>query len=310
MPHDHAAQSGHAHHHHIDPEAGDKKVIAAIAVNIALTVAQIVAGLIAGSLALVADAIHNLSDAISLGIAFAARKIGRRPSDKHMTFGYERVEIVAALINYTTLIVIALYLGYEGVLRLIDPQPVTGWIVVIVAGFALVIDMVTALLTYRMAQHSVNMKAAFLHNVADALGSVAVIVAGSLILLYDWRIVDPLVTLGISAYILWQSWGGLKPVVRMLMLGAPVGTDAEEVLAAMRAMPDVTDVHHLHLWQMDESRTALEAHIVTEGDMADIRAGLRQMLERRFGIDHSTLEIERPEHACQARSGDGIGCIC
>ena len=139
---------GHGHHHHVDLEAGDRRVFAAIAVNMGLTVAQIVGGIVSGSLALIADALHNFSDAISLIIAFGARKIARRPRDAEMTFGYGRVEVVAALINYTTLIVIGLYLLYEAAMRFADPQPVEGWLIVIIAGIALIVDAVTAALTY------------------------------------------------------------------------------------------------------------------------------------------------------------------
>ena len=173
----------HGHNHFPGADAGDRRVLLAVAVNVLLTAAQIIGGIVAGSLALVADAIHNLSDAISLGIAFAARRIARRPSNEAMTFGYVRAEIVAALINYTTLIVIGLYLVYEAILRFIEPQPVQGWLIVIIASVALVVDLVTALLTYTLSKHSMNIRAAFLHNVADALGSIGVIIAGTLIIL-------------------------------------------------------------------------------------------------------------------------------
>ena len=144
-----------------------------------------------------------------------------------MTFGYGRVEVVAALINYTTLIVIGLYLLYEAAMRFADPQPVEGWLIVIIAGIALIVDVVTAALTYAMSKSSVNIRAAFLHNVADALGSVAVIVAGTLILLYDWRLIDPLVTVLIAGYILWQSFREIGPVIRILMLGSPPEIETE-----------------------------------------------------------------------------------
>ena len=127
---------GHHHHHHIDPEDGDRRVALAVVVNLGLTVAQVIGGILSGSLALIADALHNFSDAISLIIAFGARKIARRPADADMTFGYGRAEVVAALINYTTLIVIGLYLLYEAAMRFIDPQGVDGWLVVIIAGIA------------------------------------------------------------------------------------------------------------------------------------------------------------------------------
>lgn len=291
------------HHHHVDPEAGDRRVFFAIAVNLGLTVVQIVGGVLSGSLALVADAIHNFSDAISLVIAFAARKIARQPANAQMTFGYGRAEIVAALVNYTTLIVIAAYLVYEGVLRLFDPQPVDGWLVVVIAGVALLVDVVTALLTFSMSKNSMNIRAAFLHNVADALGSVAVIVAGTLILLYDWRLIDPLVTLGIAGYILWMTFSEIGGAIRILMLGSPSDLESADVAAAIETVDQVADVHHVHLWQIDEYATSLEAHIAVEAgawNEADaIKDRIRALLVEKFGITHSMLEMECHNHMCE-----------
>jgi cobalt-zinc-cadmium efflux system protein len=295
MAHDHAP--------HIDPETGDRRVAWAVAVNLGLTAVQIAAGIVSGSLALIADAVHNLADAMSLIIAFAARKIARRPSDADMTFGYGRVEVVAALVNYTTLIVIALYLVYEAAMRFADPPGVEGWIVVAVAGVAVVIDAVTALLTWRLSKQSMNIRAAFLHNLSDALGSVAVIFAGTLILLYDWRLIDPVVTLGIAGYILWLSVKGILPVTRILMLGSPEGLAADEVCDAIQAVPGVMSVHHLHLWQMQEQVSALEAHVVLDrsgvDEAAAVKQRIRDVLSDRFGIGHSTIETESPDEACQ-----------
>ncbi|SDY46825.1 cobalt-zinc-cadmium efflux system protein [Jannaschia faecimaris] len=281
-------------HSHIDPDAGDRRVAGAIVVNLGLTIAQIVAGSVSGSLAMIADAIHNLSDALTLLIAFAARKIARRPADARMTFGYGRAEMVAALVNYTTLAVLSLWLMWEGVARLFDPQPVAGWIVVIVAGIALAVDLVTAALTYTMSKNSANIRAAFLHNLADALGSVGVIVAGTLILLFDWRIVDPIVTLGIAGYILWHVWKGTPRVVRMLMLGAPPGIETHSVLRAMEGVAGVASVHHLHLWEMQEGVAVVDAHIVAEvgTGAVDLRARVARLLHDSFGVGHATLEIE------------------
>ena len=300
---------GHGHHHHVDPEAGDRKVFAAIAVNMGLTVAQIVGGILSGSLALIADALHNFSDAISLVIAFAARKIARRPRDADMTFGYGRVEVVAALINYTTLIVIGLYLLYEAAMRFADPQPVEGWLIVIIAGVALIVDAATASLTYTMSKSSVNIRAAFLHNVADALGSIAVIVAGTLILLYDWRLVDPLVTVMIAGYILWQSFREIGPVIRILMLGSPPDIETHGVLDAVCDTPGVTGIHHAHFWQMDEHYAALDAHVVIEegrwGQADAIKERIKTHLANEFGIEHTTLELECAHHACDDPSEFG-----
>jgi len=290
------------HHHHIDPQAGDRRIALAVAVNLLLTVAQIIGGILSGSLALIADALHNLSDAASLVIAFAARRIARRPADEDMTFGYGRAEVVAALINFTTLILLAIYLAYEAVLRLINPTDVEGWTVVIIAAIALAVDTITALLTYAMSKSSANIRAAFLHNLADALGSVAVIVAGTLILLYDWRLADPLITLFISAYILWHALSEIGGVIRILMLGAPAGMAFSDVAAAITAQDGVSSTHNLHLWQMQEHEPALEAHLVIapgRWEEADaIKSALKHTLASRFDIHHVTFETECAAHAC------------
>ncbi|MFK5977912.1 MAG: cation diffusion facilitator family transporter [Rhizobiaceae bacterium] len=290
------------HHHHVDPDAGDARVFWAVVINLGLTVAQIIGGILSGSLALIADAIHNFSDAISLIIAFFARKIARRPADSKMTFGYGRAEVVAALVNYTTLIVIGLYLVYEAVLRFISPESVDGWLVVIIAGIALAVDLVTALLTYALSKQSMNMRAAFLHNVADALGSIAVIIAGTLIILYDWRLIDPLVTLLIAGYILWQSFTEIPAVIRVLMLGSPSNIDADKVVEKMNTIDGVANIHHVHLWQMQEHETAFEAHIVISkgkwNDADAVKGAVRELLSNEFSISHSTLELECSIHAC------------
>jgi cobalt-zinc-cadmium efflux system protein len=289
-------------HHHVDPAAGDRRVAMAVGVNLALTGVQVIGGLLAGSLSLIADALHNLSDAISLIIAFVARKVARRPSDASMTFGYGRVEMVSALVNYTTLIIVGLYLVYEAITRFFQPQSVDGWLVVVIAGIALVVDAITALLTYTLAKQSVNMRAAFLHNLADALGSIAVIFAGTLIILYDWWLIDPIVTLGIAGYILWLSFTEISGVIRMLMLGSPPGMDVTQMLTSVRKVDGVHDVHHAHLWQMNEHQNAMDAHVVIAagswGRADDIKQAVRKLLHEDYAIEHATLEIECMRHAC------------
>ena len=240
MPHD----NGHAH---IDPASGDRRVSIAIWANALLTVAQIVGGILSGSLALIADALHNFSDMASLVIAFAARKIARRPADGRMTFGYGRIEVVAALINYTTLILVGFYLIYEGGMRMIEPTEVAGWTVVILGSVALAVDTLTALLTYSMQKGSVNIRALFLHNLSDALASVAVIVGGTLIILYDMRWVDPAITIGIALYILYLSFTEIGGPIRTLMLGSPPDIDGNDVVRAIQSVDGVVDVHHVHL---------------------------------------------------------------
>lgn len=302
----------HAHHHHgVETGSGDRRMVWAIAVNMLLTVAQIAGGILSGSLSLIADALHNFSDAASLIIAAAARKISRRPSDASMTFGYVRAEVVAALINYTTLIVIGLYLVYEAIMRFITPEPVEGWIVVVVAGVALVVDAATALLTYTMSKESMNIRAAFVHNVADALGSVGVIIAGTLILLYDWRIVDPIVTLVIAVYILWQAFAEIGGSIRMLMLGTPPQIDVPRLIETLSGIDGVVDIHHVHVFAIDERLVAMEAHVVLEetrrSESDVIRAQLKQLAQDAFGIAHSTLEVTHGESCCAGAEASAIG---
>lgn len=285
---------------------GDKRLFAAVAVNLLLTVAQVIGGLLSGSLSLVADALHNLSDAASLGIALFARKIGRKPPDRFKTFGYKRAEVIAALINLTTLIIIGLYLVYEALWRFVQPEEIHGWTVIIVAGIALVVDIVTACLTYAQSKHSMNIKAAFLHNVSDALASVGVIIAGTLILLYGWYWVDTLLTLIIAGYVLWQGFTLLPKSIHLLMEGTPEHLDLQEVIDAMEAEDGVVNVHHVHIWQLDEHHNALEAHVVSSShvpeELEPLKRTLKSLLKSRFSIGHSTLEFEHEATPCNSHN--------
>ena len=285
----------HSHHHHHDVKnIGDRRLGLAIAINMLLTVAQVIGGVISGSLSLIADALHNFSDASSLLIAYAARKIGRQPADQFKTFGYKRAEIIAALINLVILVIVGLYLVYEAIWRIFDPQIITGWTVIIVATIALVIDIATAILTYTMSRHSVNIRAAFIHNVSDALASVGVIIVGTLILLYQWYWTDTLVTLMIAGYVLYQAAAMLPEIIHILMEGAPEDISIDEVINVMETVAGVENVHHVHLWQLDEHRNALEAHVVINdfNETQNIKHLLKRQIEQKFSITHSTLEFE------------------
>ena len=285
---------GHSHHHGDPSQIGERRLWWAVSANILLTVAQVIGGILSGSLSLVADALHNFSDAASLLIALVAIRIGRKPPDQFKTFGYKRAETVAALINLTTLIIIGLYLCYEAIKRFITPEPVAGWTVVIVAGIALAVDVFTALLTYRQSKTSMNIKAAFLHNVTDAMASVGVIITGTLILLYGWVWTDAAMTLIISGYVLWQGFTQIPKVIHLLMEGAPDGLSLEDIRSSMEKVDGVNNVHHVHVWQLDEHRNALEAHVVLEEsiDMDTLKIRLKQLLHDQFEIEHSTLEFE------------------
>ncbi len=286
---------GHGHDHHHDVEGmGDRRLIWAIVINMVLTLAQVVGGILSGSLALIADALHNFSDAAALLIAWVARRVGRRPADAFKTFGYKRAEIIAALINLVTLVIVGLYLIYEALWRIYEPQSIDGWMVVVVAGVALVIDVATAILTFSMSKHSMNIRAAFLHNVSDALASAGVIVAGSLILVYGWFWTDTALTLLIAGYVLYQAATLLPKTIHILMEGTPEDISIAEVIEVMEEVPSVSNVHHVHLWQLDEHRNGLEAHVVIDDFMESevVKAALKHELEHRFAIVHSTLEFE------------------
>ena len=283
-----------AGHNHGSEGMSDARLVWAVVVNVGLTVAQIAGGILSGSLALIADALHNFSDAASLALALFARRVGRRPADKLMTFGYGRAEIVAALINLTTLIIVGLYLLIEAVTRYFDPQPIEGWTVVIVAGIALVIDIVTAALVYKGSKGSLNIKAAFLHNVSDALASVGVIVAGTLILLYQLYIADLIMTVIIAAYVIYQGISLLPKTVNLLMGAVPDDVEYEAIVEALRDVDGVEDLHHVHIWSLDEHARALEAHLVPKDPSLEafeiVKRNTREMLQKRFSIGHATLE--------------------
>lgn len=289
------------HHAH---DLHGRRLWLAIAINVVLTVVQIAGGILAGSLALIADALHNLSDAGSLLLALVASRIARRPADEVMTFGYGRAEIVAALINFTTLILLGLYLVIEAVSRAIDPQPIDGWIVVVIASLALIVDLVTAGLTHAASRHSMNVRAAFLHNLSDALASVGVIGAGTLVILFDWRLVDPAITLLIAGYVIYHGVTEIGGAIRILMSGTPAGSDVAATVRAIEAIEGVESVHHVHLWAIDERRRSFEAHVVTRrpaGAASEaLKTTIKKILRERFAIAHTTLELEHPDagNAC------------
>jgi len=288
-------------HTHIHTTNGDRKLIYAILVNVLLTLAQIVGGLISGSLSLIADALHNFSDAVSLGIAIFARKIAQKPPDAFKTFGYKRAEIIAALINLTTLVLIGLYLVYEAIWRLYEPSDIEGWIVIIVAGIALLVDAITAALTYSMSKNSLNIRAAFLHNVSDALSSIGVMVAGTLILLFGWIWVDAVITFMIAGYILYQGFTEIPKTIHILMDGTPEHLSVTEVIKSLESINGVCNVHHVHVRQLDEHKNALEAHIVTDGSSMkdeEIKKIIKSRLLQDYMIDHSTLEFEHHNEQC------------
>lgn len=294
--HDHSHDHGHSHSHETE-HMSDSRLVWAVAVNILLTVAQIVGGVIANSLSLVADAMHNLNDAASLGLALIARRIGRKPPDEYRTFGYNKAPVIGALINLTTLIIVGLYLIYEAVARFFEKPEIGGWIVVIVAGIALIVDIITAVLTHAMSKESINIKAAYLHNVSDALASIGVMIAGTLIILFNWYVADLIATLIISFYILYQGFVMIRSSIRILMDSAPKGFSLTALVKAVTDLEGILDIHHIHIWNLDEHRTALEAHITVSNNtnidqIEKMKNQIKAMLRNDFQIHHATLEFE------------------
>jgi cobalt-zinc-cadmium efflux system protein len=295
MPHDHS----HSHEH-----TSDRRLVVALALNLLLTVVEVVAGLLSGSLALVADAVHNLSDCGSFVIALVARRIGRWPSDDLRTFGYRRAEIIGALINLTILIVVSLYLIYEAVERYFFPRPIDGWTVVAVAAVALAVNAATAAVLYAMSRQNLNVRAAYLHNMADSFSSLGVILAGAVILWFGILWIDSVMTLVVAVFTIWHSLPDIRRSIHILMEGAPTGVETAGLIAALQSVSGVASVHHLHLWELDEHSRALEAHIVVEPAQLQrwtlIKQELKLRLSERFDIHHSTLEFEaHDEGECQ-----------
>lgn len=285
---------GHSHSHSHDKNG--KALFWAILINIILSAVQVIAGLFSGSLSLMADALHNFSDAGALIIAYVAQKVSGLPANQKMTFGYGRAQVLGALINSVTLVLVGLYLIYESWARFQSPSEIDGWMVIWVASLALVIDLATAWLTHSGSKEGINMKAAFVHNVSDALASVVVIISGVLILNYEIFWVDLVATLLISFYILYQSMGLIKSCVIVLMQAVPEDLDHSKIILELKKIDGVQDIHHIHIWELYEKFRSFEAHVVIDDNdlnkMETIKKKIRLVLKNSFNIQHSTLEIE------------------
>ena len=234
---DDPVHAGHAHGPSRDGElkgVSDGRLLWTVLLNQILTVGQVVAGIFSGSVALLSDAAHNFNDANALLIAYIARRISRKRADERYTFGYRRAEMIGATINLTLLGVIGLYLVYEAVMRFVEPEPILGWLMAAAAGLALVVDVATALLLWSMSRGSLNVRAAFVHNIVDALGSVAVLAGAAAIIWLEWMWVDPVLTLLIAGYVLWQVYAMLPQATRVLMEGVQPGSTCPDSCPGLR----------------------------------------------------------------------------
>ena len=294
--------AGHSHSHGHDhaPAQGSHGRAFAIGIllNSAFVLVEATFGLLSGSMALVADAGHNLSDVLSLLIAWGASVMATRPASARFTYGLKSSTILAALANAALLLVAIGAILFETLHRLIDPAPVEGWTMIAVAGMGIVINTATALMFMRGRKHDINIRGAFLHMAADALVSVGVVVAGVAILLTGARWIDPVTSLIIVAVIAWGTWGLLKDSVKMSLLAVPDTIDEGEVRGYLSGLPGVGAVHDLHIWPMSTTETALTAHLVMpQGHPGDaFLHDLAHELEHRFHIGHATVQVETSQH--------------
>lgn len=289
--HAHRHGHGHGHDHGRGVTLGAAFVIG-IALNFGFVVVEAVAGWLSGSMALLADAGHNLSDVLGLIAAYAALRVARRRPSKRYTYGLRRASVLASLANAVLLLVAVGMILVEALRRLQAPPEVQPGTMIWVAAAGIVINLATALFL-RRDQDDLNVRGAYLHMVADALVSVGVVVAGLTIRWTGWTIVDPLVSIAIALVIVAGTWSLLRESLALSLDAVPTGLDTDEVRAALAELPGVGEVHHVHIWPLSTTEVALTAHIVAKGDArAPILTAANAMLASRFGIGHATLQVE------------------
>jgi cobalt-zinc-cadmium efflux system protein len=265
-----------------------------LGLTLAFTAVEIVGGVLTGSLALLADAVHMLSDNVALALALLAVWLAGRPSTPERSFGYQRAEILAALANGVILVVLAVWIFVEAWGRLMDPPEVlAGWMAV-VAGVGLAVNLAAAAILARAGHDTLNMRAALRHVIADALGSAGVLVAALVILVTGWGYADPLAGALIAVAVLASSWSVLRDSVNILLEAAPKGIDAGELGRRLAQMPGVVEVHDLHVWTITSGFPALSAHVLVErdDDCHARRRELEELLLNEYGIEHTTLQVD------------------
>lgn len=290
--HGHDHKGGHAHNH--APKDFGSAFILAIVLNTGFVVVEAAFGFIYGSMALIADAGHNLSDVLALLLAWGASVAAKRPASERYTYGFKSSTILAAIANAVLLVVAIGAILYETTHRLMEPSEPQGMIMAIVAGIGIAINAGTAMLFMR-GQDDINIRGAYLHMAADALVSAGVVVAGLAIMFTGLWWIDPVVSLVIVAIIAWGTWGLARDSLAMGLLAVPARIDVAEVRAHLTALEGVEDVHDLHIWPMSTTETALTAHLVMPTRVGDDRFlhRLSDTLKAQFGIDHATVQVER-----------------
>lgn len=300
MPHSHDHESEHHHHGH-DADFGRAFAIG-VALNGTYVVAQVVFGLLANSVALLADAAHNMGDVLSLVLAWVASVLVRRKPSGRFTYGLRKTSILAALTNAVLLVFVTGGIAWEAIDRFFNPSPVAGWTVVWVAALGILVNGGTALLFMRGRKSDMNIRGAFMHMAADALVSLGVVVAGVAIVFTEWGWLDPVASLVISVVILWGTWDLLRDSVQMSLDAVPEGIDLQVVRKYLCELEGVAEVHDLHIWPMSTHETALTAHLLMpSGHPGDqYIANLCSELKVRFRINHTTVQIEiDPRQSCE-----------
>jgi cobalt-zinc-cadmium efflux system protein len=297
--HDHAT-GDHAHGFGGGGGGGGARSLAiALALNAAYTVIEVVVGFTSGSLALVADAGHNLSDVLALGLALGAVWLASRPATPNRSFGYKRAQILAALANALLLVVIALLIFAEAARRFSSPPHVPGLPLILVAAVGLLINAIGAALVFRRGGEDLNLRASFLHLAGDALGSLGVIAAGGIILTTHWQYADPAFSLLLGLLVLASAWTVLRDSILVLLEAAPRGIDVAALGEQLAAYPGVVNVHDLHVWTITSGFPALTAHVLVRpgDDCHAIRRDLEEFLHNRFQMDHTTLQVDHADSA-------------
>jgi cobalt-zinc-cadmium efflux system protein len=286
--------SGHAHNHDHGPADFGPAFAIGIALNLGFVIAETVFGFVANSMSLLADAGHNLSDVLGLVVAWAGAVMAKRAASPRFTYGLKKAPILAALANSLFLLIAVGAIGAEAIRRLVHPATTQGGTVMIVAAIGILVNGATAMLFARGRERDLNIRGAYLHMVADAAVSAAVVFAGLVILRTGQRWVDPVMSLAVAVVILWSGIGLLKESVWMSLAGVPSGIDVDLVEAAFAELDGVETVHDLHIWPLSTTETALTAHLVApEVDGDALIAAAQKMLHDRFRIEHCTLQIER-----------------
>ena len=294
---------GHQHQHQHGQLSGNR-LLFSIVLNILITASQVVGGIISGSLALISDAVHNLSDVISLVISYMANLLSNKKKQTlHQTFGFKRAEIIAAFINSSTLIVIAVFLAYEAVKRFSNPQEIASEIVIWLAFIAILGNGLSVILLRKDANHNLNMRSAYLHLITDMLTSVAVLIGGLLMKYYQIYWLDAILTIIISVYLLFMSWSIFIDSLKILMLFAPKHLEIEDIQNEILSVKEIKNIHHVHIWQLNDHDIHFEAHIEFKRDIKlsefdSICSKVEHILFEKFHINHSNLqpEFERDDH--------------